>query len=105
MKLRLEPQKTTLRLSKDEFQTLLEIGELSESTLFPCDNALYLHVKLDEAQSFKLENNRFLISLPNHQLKNYHPAKTGLSFKFQIDSQMDHKLIFEVDIKKKPLRN
>ncbi|MCC3862058.1 DUF7009 family protein [Pseudemcibacter aquimaris] len=103
MKLRIEPKKTTLRLSKAEFQSFLDTGELSQITHFPGGGNISISAQLDHDPSFMVKDNRFQIKLPNHLLREYKPSKSGISFEFQLDNGESHELVFEVDIKKKPL--
>lgn len=105
MKIRLEPHKTTLRLSKVEFTKLLNDGNLSEKTDLPGGSTIEVHLFLKEQQSFKYKNNLFHFELPNQVIRSYKPSKTGLSFYFQLDTKNQHEFLFEVDIKKKPLNN
>lgn len=103
MKIKLEAQKTSLRLSKDEFQSLLNKGSLSERTVFPGGNSITFKVELENEQNFSYKEGEMLFLLPNQLLHAYKPGKAGLSFKFQVDSSQKHELVFEVDIKKPPL--
>lgn len=103
MKVKLEAQKTTIRLSKDEFQSLLDIGSLSEQTTFPGGKSLSFKIELDMEQYLSFKDNEMLFVLPNQLLHAYKPNKSGLAFKFHVDSNQTHQLVFEVDIKKPPL--
>lgn len=103
MKIKLEAQKTSLRLSKNEFQILLNTHSLSEKTTFPGGNSIEFTVKLDNEQHFSYKEGEMLFLLPNQLLHAYKPSKSGLSFKFQVDNIQKHELVFEVDIKKSPL--
>jgi len=103
MKIKLEPQKTSLRLSKSEFQGLLKLGTLSENTIFPNGNEIGFMVTLGNNQHFSFEDNQLQLVLPNQLIQSYKPNKVGLSFEFQCDNSSLHKLVFEVDIKKAPL--
>lgn len=103
MKVRFEPFKTTLRLSKAEFAEYLSKDEIIESILFPGGKQLTFHLKLTDEKSFVVNDDHFHISLPNHVVRSYRPSKAGISVEFQIDSNNSHILLFEVDIKKKPL--
>jgi hypothetical protein len=103
MKIRFEPQKTTLRLSKDEFNTLLENNEISESTTFPDESSLEFCLKIEEEQDFQFKEGHFLITLSAKSIREYKPAKVGITFMFQLGNKSVHKIILEVDIKKKPL--
>lgn len=105
MKVRFEPQKTTLRLSKDELSHLLNQNELLESTTFPGGGSLNFHLSLDDAQSFNFDDDCFTFTLPDKLIRNYRPSKSGIIFEFQLDSKNIHQLLFEVDIKKKPLNS
>lgn len=103
MKVKLEPQKTSLRLSKDEFQQLLKCRTLSEKTIFPDGNEIGLIVELGNDQHFSFEENLIRCILPNQLIQAYKPNKVGLSFEFHGANGIRHKLIFEIDIKKPPL--
>ncbi|MDG1996736.1 MAG: hypothetical protein P8J14_09595 [Emcibacteraceae bacterium] len=103
MKVRFEPLKTTVRLSKDEFSEYLCKNELIESTLFPGGKQLTFHLKLNDEKSFTFNDDHFHISLPNKVIRPYRPSKIGVSVEFPLDSDNFHILLFEVDIKKKPL--
>lgn len=103
MKVRLEQQRTSLRLSKDEFQNLLNFETLSERTVFPDGHEIGFVVELGKNQHFSFENNLLRFILPNQLIQIYKPNKVGLSFEFQDGDSISHELIFEVDIKKAPL--
>ncbi len=103
MKIRLEPNKTTLRLSKIEFSELLKCRFLSDSYELPGDQAIDIYLKLEETDNFIYENNSFRISLPNRLIDDYKPCKNGLTFYFQLDNKKKIQVLFEVDIKKKPI--
>ncbi|MBT5073066.1 MAG: hypothetical protein HOJ34_01760 [Kordiimonadaceae bacterium] len=103
MKVKLEAQKTSIRLSKDEFQKLLNTGLLDEQTTFPGGNSLTFKIELDIEQNFSFKDNEMLFVLPDQLLHAYKPSKSGLSLKFHVDSNQKHELVFEVDIKKPPL--
>ena len=105
MKIRLEPDKTTLRISKDELNTLLLDQKLFDSINLPGGKQLNINVSINEDELYLFDKNQFLIELPKHLIDDYEPSKTGLSFYFQIDNQKHHQLIFEVDIRKKPLKS
>lgn len=102
MKIRLEPNKTTLRLSKIEFSELLKCRILSDSYQLPDNQSIDIHLRLEETENFIYQNNSFYINLPIRLIDNYKPNKTGLAFYFQLDNKMKIQFLFEVDIKKKP---
>jgi len=103
LKVKLEPQKTSLRLSKDEFQTLKNQYSLSEQTIFPDGKTLNFHLALDVEQHFSFDGSDMRFILPNQLIFAYKPAKSGLSFKYQCGNGISHMLVLEVDIKKPPL--
>ncbi|MDG1708730.1 MAG: hypothetical protein P8H03_08200 [Emcibacteraceae bacterium] len=105
MKIRFESQKTTIRLRKDEFSEYLDKNELIESTIFPDGKQFTFHLKLSDEKSFAVNDGFFHICLPQKVIRNYSPSKVGISFEFQLDNTKPHLLIFEVDIKKKPLNS
>ncbi|MDC1428430.1 hypothetical protein N8199_00875 [Emcibacteraceae bacterium] len=103
MKVKLETKKTSLRLSKDEFQTLCQKNRLQEKIYFPGEKCLKISVELEAVQFFKFEDNQIQFGLPKHLIQIYKPNKAGLSLQFQCDKGRIHTVIFEVDIKKPPL--
>ena len=103
MKIRLEHNKTSLRISKTEFEQLLKDKNLSSVTSFPNGKDMTFLVSLTNEQKLSFAGNSISIELPNHKISNYSPEKIGLSFYFQLDNN-NHELLFEVDIKKKPLK-
>jgi hypothetical protein len=103
LKVKLETKKTSLRLSKDEFQTLCQKNRLQEEIHFPGGKYLKITVELDTVQFFKFEDDQIQFGLPKHLIQIYRPTKAGLSFKFQSGKDPTHTVIFEVDIKKPPL--
>lgn len=100
MKIRLEPNKTSIRLSKSEFEQLVNIGKLGCSTTFPNGETLSISVTLSTEKGLAYNGNHIDIELPTHQIKGHKPNKAGISFYFQLDNENEHLLIFEVDIKK-----
>lgn len=104
MKIRLEPEKTTLRISNAEFTVLLNEGTLSNMSALPGGENIEYRLSLKSQQFFHYGNNLFQIELPKQIIQSYKPNKIGLSFYFQLDNQEQHHFIFEVDIKKKPLK-
>ncbi len=105
MKLRLETNKTSIRLSKSEFEQLLNIGNLLCSTEFPNGETLSINVTLGQEKGLVYNHNHLDIELPIHQIKEHKPNKAGISFYFQLDNEANHQLIFEVDIKKPRLES
>ncbi|HPF46135.1 MAG: hypothetical protein KDF58_04500 [Alphaproteobacteria bacterium] len=103
MKLKLEPQKTSLRLSKEEFEKLLVENHLFQESVFPGGKTMKLNVELDTTQFLSFQDDEISIGLPNRLLLSYRPDKRGLSFKFQCGNNLGHELVFEVDIKRPPL--
>ena len=103
MKIRLESQKTSLRISKSEFEKLLADGKLETVTLFPNGEKLALSVTLSAKEELNYRPGSISIALPNRDIQDHKPSKTGLSYYFQLDNMTDHELLFEVDIKRKPL--
>jgi hypothetical protein len=103
LKVKLEPQKTSLRLNKEEFQTLRQKNQLQEELLFPGGKRLNITVLLESIQFFSFEGDEMRFGLPNHIIQIYKPSKVGLSLKFQRGKDEFHTVIFEVDIKKPPL--
>lgn len=104
MKIRLEQNKTSLRISKPELELLIKEKNLSNTTTFPNGNDMTFLVSLANEQRLSFEGKHIIIELPNHIISSYSPEKIGLSFYFQLDSNNSHELLFEVDIKKKPLK-
>ncbi len=100
MKIRLEPQKTYIRLSKPEYQELLKTGFLAGETIFSQGAKLKFCLELKDQQNLHFSDHTLHFALPNQQIQQHTPKKTGLSFYFQIDSNLNHELIFEVDIRK-----
>ncbi len=105
MKLRLEPNKTCLRLSKSEFEQFLSVGQLGCCTTFPNGETLSISVTLGSEEGLTYNSNHLDIELPSVQITEHKPNKTGLSFYFRLDNDNNHQLIFEVDIKKPRLRS
>lgn len=103
MKIKLESQKTSLRLSRDEFQLLLDRGTLSECTIFPGGRKLDFQVDLEMEPYLNFDGDKVHIVLPNQFVRTYNPSKSGLSFHFFVNKDKKHHLVFEVDIKKQPL--
>lgn len=103
MKVRLEAQKTTLRLNKEEFEALKNQAILSETTLFPGGQSIEFNARLGEEKVLQFSDNKMTFILPNQSIQCYTPSKVGLSFIFQVGSAENHEVIFEVDIKKPPL--
>ena len=103
MKIRLEHQKTSLRLSKDEFSQLLLGNELHDRTIFPDGTIFMFKTSLSDKPGLTFLNQCLSIELPTRDLKDHKPDKRGLSFYFQLDNDKEHELLLEVDIKKKPL--
>ncbi len=103
MKIRLEPQKTSLRISKIEFEQLLQDQSLHSSTTFPNGETLAMDVVLAENKKLTFSPGSLTFELPNREIINHKPSKKGLTFYFQLDNKQVHELLFEVDIKKKPL--
>ena len=104
MKIRLEPQKTTLRISKAEFSELIKVGMLSDSFALPGGQNIELYVSLNDQPQYHYEKNQFNLKLPEKNILAYKPNKIGLSIYFQLDNKDHHHLLYEVDIKKKPLK-
>ena len=104
MKVRLEPQKTTLRINKAEFSELIKVGMLFDSFALPGGENVELYVSLNDQKQYYYEKNQFHLKLPEKKILAYIPSKIGLSFYFQLDNKDQHHLLFEVDIKKKPLK-
>ena len=105
MKIKLEPEKTTLRISKNELKVLLLDQKLFDSIILPGGKQVKINVSVGDTELYLFNENQFLIELPKHLIDDYKPSKTGLSFYFQIDNQKIHQLIFEVDIRKRPLKS
>lgn len=103
MKIRLEPEKTSLRISKTEFKSLLSEDSLSCKTTFPNGKTMAINVSLADEEALSYQCDTITVALPNQRIRGYTPGKMGLSFYFEIDNTGTHELLFEVDIKKKPL--
>ena len=103
MKIKFESQKTSLRLSKDEFSTLRNYSSIKEETILPDGKTLQFLVELDNDQYFHFNDDKFHFVLPNHLIHAYTPRKEGLCFKFQCGDGTSHTVVFEIDIKKPPL--
>ncbi len=103
MKIRLEPQRTSLRISKSEFERLLTEQKLTSETHFPNGETLAINVLLGDDQSLIYSTGNIAIELPTREIRDHTPSKQGLSFCFQMEDCGAHELVFEVDIKKKPL--
>ena len=103
MKVKLEHQKTSLRLSKEEFHQLRNENILQEEIIFPCDRILKIVVELRYDQFFNFSGDEIRFGLPNQIIENYKPSKSGLPFIFQCGNGKVQTVIFEVNIKKTPL--
>lgn len=103
MKIKFESNKTYLRLSKPEFQTLRQNNHLQEDFLFPGGQQLKIIVELEPIQYFSFEGDEMRFGLPFHVIQIYKPNKVGLSLIFQHGNDQKHTVVFEVDIKKPQL--
>ena len=103
MKIKLESQKTIVRVNKEELRTLLDCGELVENTIFPDGRRLDFQVKLELEPYLNFDGDKIFIALPRQLIRTHKPSKKGISFRFLINKDDKHHLLFEVDIKKPPL--
>ena len=104
MKVRIEVGKTTFRLSKREFQELTKVSQLSQATVFPDGNKFEVLLTLDQQKSIAFNDSLLKVTLPSDEVALHKPSKAGLSFQFNDDTSHPHQIVFEVDIKKPPLR-
>lgn len=103
MKIRIEVDKTTVRLNKIEFQDLLNNHELSQESVYPDGNKLRVELNLATDQELTFNDNALKIVLPIKEVAEHTPNKVGLTFNFQKNNEIKHCLLFEVDIKRPPL--